>query len=82
VIGTAFAHEKGDGFNEILQALPIPEVTAGHPLDAALPVDPRCDTCIDAKAFTDIVARLEKNFFRMGPQRRSDGDESHLTTQL
>jgi hypothetical protein len=32
------------------------------PLDAALPVDPRCDTCMDAKAFTDMVARSEKNF--------------------
>ena len=29
---------------------------------AALPVDPRCDTCMDAKAFTDMVARSEKNF--------------------
>src|ERR1700688_3487380 len=29
----------------------------GRPLDAALPVDPRCDTCMDAKAFTDMVAR-------------------------
>ena len=34
----------------------------GRPLDAALPVDPRCDTCMDAKAFTDMVVRSEKNF--------------------
>jgi hypothetical protein len=34
----------------------------GRPLDDALPVDPRCDTCMDAKAFTDMVARSEKNF--------------------
>jgi metallo-beta-lactamase class B len=34
----------------------------GRPLDAALPVDPRCDTCMDAKAFTDMVAKSEKNF--------------------
>jgi metallo-beta-lactamase class B len=34
----------------------------GRPLDAALPVDPRCDTCMDAKAFTDMVATSEKKF--------------------
>src|SRR5215475_4858116 len=34
----------------------------GRPLDAALPVDSRCDTCMDAKAFTDMLARSEKNF--------------------
>src|SRR5712671_2739532 len=34
----------------------------GRPLDAALPVDPRCYTCMDAKAFTDMVAKSEKNF--------------------
>jgi metallo-beta-lactamase class B len=34
----------------------------GRPLDAALPVDARCDTCMDAKAFTDMVARSEKDF--------------------
>jgi metallo-beta-lactamase class B len=34
----------------------------GRPLDAALPVDPRCDTCMDAKAFTDMVVRSEKDF--------------------
>jgi metallo-beta-lactamase class B len=34
----------------------------GRPLDAALPVDSHCDTCMDAKAFTDMLARSEKNF--------------------
>ena len=34
----------------------------GRPLDAALPVDSHCDTCMDAKAFTDMVAKSEKNF--------------------
>ena len=34
----------------------------GRPLDAALPVDPQCDTCMDAKAFTEMLARSEKHF--------------------
>jgi metallo-beta-lactamase class B len=34
----------------------------GRPLNPALPVNPLCDTCMDAKAFTDMVARSEQNF--------------------
>lgn len=34
----------------------------GRPLDPALPVNPLCDTCMDAKAFTDMVARSEQKF--------------------
>jgi len=30
----------------------------------ALPVNPSCVTCMDAKAFTDMVARTEETFMR------------------
>ncbi len=34
----------------------------GRPLNPALPVDRRCDTCMDAEAFTAMVANAEKSF--------------------
>ena len=34
----------------------------GRSLNPALPVNPLCDTCMDARAFTDMVARSEQNF--------------------
>ena len=36
----------------------------GRPLNPALPVNPSCVTCMDAKAFTDMVARTEETFTR------------------
>jgi metallo-beta-lactamase class B len=34
----------------------------GRPLDPALPVNSKCVTCLDAKGFTDMVARAEQTF--------------------
>jgi hypothetical protein len=52
-----------------LKALPPPDLflhnhhqKLGRPLNPALPVNPLCDTCMDAKAFTDMLARSERTF--------------------
>ena len=34
----------------------------GRPLNPALPVNPKCISCMDAKAFTDMVAQSEQSF--------------------
>jgi metallo-beta-lactamase class B len=34
----------------------------GRPLNPALPVNPRCGTCMDAEAFTAMVASAEESF--------------------
>jgi hypothetical protein len=34
----------------------------GRPLNPALPVNPKCISCMDAQAFTDMVARSEQSF--------------------
>ena len=34
----------------------------GRPLDPTLPVNSKCDTCLDKKAFTDMVAQQEVGF--------------------
>ena len=39
----------------------------GRPLNPALPVNPKCITCMDAKAFADMVARSEQSFAAGAP---------------
>jgi len=34
----------------------------GRPLNPALPVNPLCVTCMDAEAFTVMVAKADKSF--------------------
>jgi metallo-beta-lactamase class B len=36
----------------------------GRPLDPALPVNPACVTCVDAAAWTDMLARAQEQFER------------------
>jgi metallo-beta-lactamase class B len=36
----------------------------GRPLNPALPVNPRCITCLDAQAFKEMVVRSEQGFFQ------------------
>ena len=43
-IGAAFAHEKGDGFNVILKALPIPDGTGVCKIVLRPPKDDKDDT--------------------------------------
>jgi hypothetical protein len=52
-----------------LRTLPPPDLflhnhrqNLGRPLNPALPVDPRCITCMDADAFKAMVANAERSF--------------------
>jgi len=54
---------------QALKALQAPDLflhnhrqNLGRPLNPALPVNPRCVTCMDAKAFSDLVARTAEDF--------------------
>src|SRR6185295_11532383 len=54
---------------ERLKALQPPDLflhnhlqNLGRPLNPALPVNPRCITCMDAEAFKAMVANAEKSF--------------------
>lgn len=38
------------------------QVNLGRPLNPALPVDPRCTTCMDAQAFAEMIAEAERSF--------------------
>jgi metallo-beta-lactamase class B len=56
---------------ERLKALQPPDLflhnhqqNLGRPLNPALPVNPRCITCLDAQAFKEMVVRSEEGFFQ------------------
>jgi hypothetical protein len=56
---------------ERLKALQPPDLflhnhhqNLGRPLNPALPVNPRCITCLDAQAFKEMVVRSEQGFFQ------------------
>ena len=50
-IGVAFPHEKGDGFNVVLQALPLHEngKLVMRAYDPEAPVGSECETLADAR---------------------------------
>ncbi|MGV3591322.1 MAG: MBL fold metallo-hydrolase, partial [Gammaproteobacteria bacterium] len=46
----------------------------GRPLDPALPVNPACITCVDAAAWTDMLARAEAQFEKNLREARAAGE--------
>jgi len=69
-IGAAFAHQSGDGFNVILQALPIPD--GGRPCARSFCARPK-----DPRRAAGTAAREPKDTARNTRDRRRGSANSH-----